>query len=292
MKPVIKKISRRTQAHHFSTAIQITFAQVDIEAEEELAAYYNVTTAPSLLLFLNRTFAGRYDGEVKLEDVVNWVEHGGAPLVHVTKSDKDLNKMIQFRAKNSVLVVAKGTLQVRNMLVQTSAQVHLEGLSHQMQYVFLETGEEKFSVDLHRGANEKVQYEMIPDTEIFAEDFVAFVKRERQPWFGLITAENIDSLQSATDIVWACFAPDKFVSQVDKYAVVFRKSAAKWKKFRFHYVNTTAGPLPSKDPGCEEFPSVVVQHGDKRSSKTFELAELTEANVNKFLKSKPGDEEL
>merc|ERR1712048_11405 len=84
--------------------------------------------------------------------------------------------------------------------------------------------------------------------------------------------------------VWVCFAPDSVSAQAEKYAALFRKVAVKWKKYRFLYVDTSSDKLPTHDPQCEQFPSIVFQKAEMIVRHAFEPAELTEANVIRFLK--------
>merc|ERR1711939_333106 len=101
------------------------------------------------------------------------------------------------------------------MLAQTAANftaMDERQVSH-MRYIFMHTGEEsKQEKDLQfevlKGISERAQFIFTPDKEVFAEDFVRFVVKERTPTFGQLSNANAGAHLNAASgaLVVACFA--------------------------------------------------------------------------------------
>lgn len=261
----------------------MTYAQVDVEAEPELAERFGVKDAPALVLFVNGTEPAYYSGDFSQRSIASWIEQ--ATRVARVESEYDLGKLVAARTAGTVLVVGKGTDQVGNMMYETSTHVFQDDGNAHLGYAFVKTDGDHFSLEVHRGIKERAQFEFEPGKEIFWEDFVAFVHKEKAPWFGVVSAENAQAVVGGATrgIVWVYLTREDPAVLAEKHARLFVGVAKKWKKLRFVYVDLTKGTLPSSVPQCEHFPCVVSEKSGVVTKKEFD-SEFTESDVNSFLK--------
>lgn len=282
--PSSKKLAKREVA--------ISLGQVDIEADDALAAEFNVSVAPTIILFRNGTEPAKYSGKNTVEGISNWIaQTSGFSQV---RSAADLEKAVKGRAKDAILVAVKGSRQAGTYLAETAVDVSVDDGHTPIRYIYFELDGE-FSLELHRGVHERIYFETTPDKEYYPADFVEFVQKEKLPLFGMMSPTNVQSLLNSEQkgIVGVCFAPQKLTVQAEKYASLFKKVAAKWKKYRVVYVDAGKGELPASAPQCDDHPSIVIIFKDpaqfgqpaREVRKTFQKEELTEKNVNSFLKA-------
>jgi hypothetical protein len=289
MKPIFKKLAKS------NLSSTVTFAEVDMEADEELATKLEVKSAGTLVLFTNRSKpTARYTGEIELTKIQSWIKEV-APLVYRI-NEYDLNKLLKARPKGEVYFVARGPSQVMYVLASATSKVvdhpiYKDVKAAKMTYFYVskEGENEGFNLEAHRGVYERAHMEVEPGVDFFAKDFAKFILKEYIPAFGPIDKDSFgrveEMVKNHSGAVWLCFAQDSMLATVEKYSGVIRNTAAKWKNYRFFYADESKGPLPDKNSQCDGYPSIIFQKGDKTVKRKMEITDVAEKEaLNRVIK--------